>query len=384
MFSGLLERLRLETKAIKDVVELHEYSREFFYSVPNTPDSWSAVRAKDPSKRAWQVYDHCAALLRLYAVYSIFLEDLVGDYLAALPDIYESYELLPEPILKQHRTGLGQILLKLGETGPYRHLKDTEVILEFSKGMTGLRPYMLLKDAFLVDRQNYRAEALGRLFANLGVAKICSRVGRHPSMTKFVTERLGDESTFVSELDNFVGLRNEAAHSPVEDTISVGRFLTIADFVLLTCELLAEIVSQSRAKCIAQRRPSAQLGVINHVYHSGKVAILKMSPATIQVGEEIMLVSKDGKNTRVAKILSIQNDDSATVSITASDGQEIGLGLDSTCREGELVRRILHEAKPSTPKETSLPEAKDTATTSTAPCDDIDQPKSPPDMSPDQ
>lgn len=348
MFSGLLERLRLDTKAIKNVVELHDHSRELFYSAQeaSSPDPWSAIRTKDPSRLGWQVYDHCAALLRLYAVYSIFVEDLVGDYLVGLPEIYESYELLPEPILKQHRTGIGHILLKIGETGPYRHLKDSEVILEFSKGMTGARPYTLLKDAFLVDRQNYRSEVLGRLFASLGFTKMCSHVANHPLMKKFIAEILGSESTFSSELDNFVELRNEAAHSPVEDTISTGRFLTIADFVLLTCELIAEIVSESAAARIAERRPSAELGVIEHVYHSGKVAILKMSSATIRVGEEILLVSKNGKNTRRAKILSIQENDADAMSVTGANGQEVGIGLDTKCREGEIVRRVLPEVSP--------------------------------------
>jgi len=345
MFSGLIERLRLEVKAIKDVVELHEYSRGFFYSsepqtgkASNTEDMWQAVRPRDPGKSAWLVYDHCAALLRLYAVYSIFLEDLVTDYLGALPEVYETYDQLPEPILKQHRTGFGQIMLKLGDAGPYRHLRESEIILQLSQGMSGARPYRLLKDAFFVDRQNYRSETLARLFMNLGLENASSRIARHPSMKAFIAERFGNTTTFESELDGFVKLRNNAAHSPVEEVIATSQFLTMADFVLLACEILTDIASSEILTCMAERRPGIQLGIVVHVYHAGKVAIVKMKPNTITVGDDIVLVRND--RIRIAKILSIQDNDVAANSLTSLDGQEIGICLDQHCRVGELVRRV--------------------------------------------
>jgi hypothetical protein len=348
MFSGLIERLRLETKAIKDVVELHEYSRELFYSkeqppgqASNTEDVWKTVRGRDPGRPAWQVYDHCAALLRLYAVYSIFLEDLVADYLSALPELYETYDQLPEPILKQHRTGFGQIMLKLGDAGPYRHLKESEIILQLSQGVSGARPYTLLKDAFFIDRQNYRSEVLSRLLGNLGLENICSRIAKHPSMKAFVTERFGNATTFESELDGFVKLRNDAAHSPVEEVIATSRFLTTADFVLLACEILSDIVSREILTCRAARHPGIQIGIIDHVYHAGRVAVIRMMPAILTVGDDIALVHKD--RIRIAKILSIQDNDVAVSSLTSLEGQEVGVGFDQKCRVGEILRRASPE-----------------------------------------
>jgi HEPN superfamily protein len=362
MFSGVIGRLRLDTKAIKDVVELHEYSRGLFYAKEsvagqesNVEDLWQVVRGRDPGRSAWQVYDHCAALLRLYAVYSIFLEDLVADYLSTLPEIYETYDLLPEPILKQHRTGFGQIMLKLGDTGPYRHLRENDIILQLSQGMSGARPYTLLKDAFFVDRQNYRSEIVGRLFGNLGLENICSRIAKHPSMERLLAERFGNASTFESELDGFVKLRNEAAHSPVEEVIAASQFLTTADFVLLACEILTDIVSREvlvrKAKC----RPGVQLGIVEHVYHAGKVAIVKMAPATLTVGDDIALFRND--RIRIAKVLSIQDNDLAVNSITALEGQEVGVGLDQKCLEGDVIRKLSPEVTvPSTPQPSSTEE----------------------------
>ena len=263
-------------------------------------DLWQAVRGQDPGKFAWLVYDHCAALLRLYAVYSIFIEDLVADYLLYLPGLYETYGQLPEVILKQHRTGFGQILLRLGDAGPYRHLREGDIILQLSQGLGGAQPYSLLKDAFFVDRRNYRSDALARLFGSLGVENVCERIAKHPSMRAFLAEKIGNATTFESELDGFVKLRNEAAHTPVDEVIATSRFLKTADFVLLACEILTEIVSRETLLRKAERQPGATLGVVERVYHSGTVAIVGMVPEILAVGDGVALVYKD--RVRVARI----------------------------------------------------------------------------------
>jgi hypothetical protein len=353
MFSSLIEGLRLDIRAIKDVVELHEYSRELFYSKkpqtqaePVTEDPWQTIRARDPGRSAWQVYDHSAALLRLYAVYSVFLEELVKDYLTVLPELYETYDQLPEPVLKQHRTGFAQIMLRIGDAGPYRHLKESEIVLQLSKGISGERPYTLVKDAFFIDRQNYRSDALARLIGNLAVENVCARLAKHPSMKGFLSEKIGNATTFESELNNFVKLRNEAAHTPVEEIIASNQFLTMADFVLLTCEILTEILSREVLICAASRRQGTQIGIVDHTYRAGRVAILKMAPATVKVGDDIALVRAD--KVRVAKVISIQVNDVSQTSFTAVEGEEVGLGLDQKCRVGEVLRRVDLKPEPAT------------------------------------
>lgn len=353
MFSAPIDRLRVEIKAVRYVVELHEYSRELFYSAPagiegeaKSEDLWRAVRERDPGKFAWLVYDHCAALLRLYAVYSIFIEDLVSDYLVFLPGLYETYDQLPESVLRQHRAGFGQILLRLGDAGRYRHLREGDIILQLSQGLGGAQPYSLLKDAFFVDRQNYRTDALTRLFGSLGVENVCERIAKHPSMRAFLAERIGNATTFDSELDGFVKLRNEAAHSPVDEVIATSQFLTAAEFVLLTCEILTEIVSREALLRKAKRRPGPTLGVVEHVYRAGMVAIIGMVPETLTVGDDVALVYMD--RVRVARIVSIHENDVPKDTLTAVDGQKVGVGLDQKCRVGEVLRRLTIEPSAST------------------------------------
>src|SRR6267154_576404 len=345
MFSNLISRLHLDIRATKHVAELHEYARGLFYMDPpraqdvgEKVDPWQPIRDRDPGKTKWQVYDHCASVTRIYAVYSIFVDELVSEYLRILPELYETYDQLPEAILNQHRTGFGQILLKLGGTGPYRHLREIDIISQLSHGLSGGRPYALLNDAFFVDRQNYRSDVLGKLLGYLGVTNVCSNIARHPNMKAFLSERIGDAATFESELNGFVKLRNEAAHGQVGQVLGISQFQAVADFLALLCEILAEMLTRALHTRKAILGQFVELGTVIEVHHSGKVAIVKMKPIAIVAGEEIVLF-RDG-NPRFDRVVSLQVEDIGSAQVVANDGQELGVALTQKCKVGDLLGRI--------------------------------------------
>jgi hypothetical protein len=362
MFSAFSERMQADLGRVKSLVDLHDHALKLFYSsvshvrspvaAPNEAgDQWSAVRLRDPGKLSWQIYNHCAAVTRLYAIYSAFVEDLVAEYLKILPRLYETYDLLPEAVLNQHRTGVGQILLKLGDTGPYRHLKEGEIIPKLAHGLTGGHPYGLLKEAFLIDRQNYRFEVLGKLLGYLGIEAACARISSHPLMKSFLSERRGDGATCESELNDFVRLRNLAAHGQAEDVVSPDEHRLIADFISVLCSVLTELL----AKAVMLRRVElgqyVDLGVIIHVYHENKVAIVKMNSASIRVDDEVVLVRE--KRSAFAKIRTIQNEGVSVDSFVATGGEELGIELSHGCRVGEVLRRMQIDVTPS-PKQEDL------------------------------
>jgi hypothetical protein len=246
MFTSLLTRVREDVRNTKNLAMLHEYARQLFHDV-KPGDPWEGVRHNDPGKTLWQIYDHCACLTRLYAIYAIFVEELISEYLRMLPQLYENYSELPQAVSRQHRAGFGQILLKLGDVGPYSHLREMDIIPQLSHSLTGGRPYTLLSDAFFVDRHNYRADILAKLLGSVGIEDASSQIARHPRMRGFLAERIGGSATFESELNNFVKLRNEAAHSEVTEVIGSAKFQSIADLLVVLCEILAEIFSATHS-----------------------------------------------------------------------------------------------------------------------------------------
>src|SRR5262245_54767141 len=79
--------------------------------------------ATAPGDTEWRLYDHCAAVTRLYAIYEQFVTAAVGLWLSQLPDLYGPYGSLPESVRNAHRMGTGDILIHHGGDR-YAHLTE--------------------------------------------------------------------------------------------------------------------------------------------------------------------------------------------------------------------------------------------------------------------
>ena len=171
----------------------------------------AAVAAACPSRVDWQLFDHCAGVTRLYALYEKFVEDLVTAYVDQLPSFYPIYSGLPKPTQKQHRVGVGQLLHKWSESGLYGHLTKDAIAAGLADGLRGTRGYRLLSDAFLIEVENYRPTALTRLFGYLDFQDCLSYVRKHPGLRAFMAASGDTTETLDSILTTILRLRNEAA-----------------------------------------------------------------------------------------------------------------------------------------------------------------------------
>ena len=155
-----------------------------------------------------------------------------------LPAVYSSYVDLPDSLRKQHRIGLGQILLKIGDDGPYRHLKENEIIADLAQGLAGAAKFKLVPDAFFIDRQNFRLDVLAKLFTNLGIDDSVRKLKAHPGLKKFMDEH-GEDFDLSNYLAEFVSERNDVGHSQVENTVSVDQVSEVGEFIIIFCEAIA-------------------------------------------------------------------------------------------------------------------------------------------------
>ncbi len=93
MFSGLVGQFRKDIDGVKAVARWQENLRVSIHlSGPGpTPivlldnNALQTLRAHAPTKLTWQVFDHYAAITRLYALYEKAICDLVDNYLGYLP-----------------------------------------------------------------------------------------------------------------------------------------------------------------------------------------------------------------------------------------------------------------------------------------------------------
>ena len=353
MFSGLTTRLETEIGIVKRVLTLHEDIRsQLFDSQLSKPtdhgssqviSSLSALTLSVPGKRAWQIYDHCAAFSRLYGVYAQFVEDLIGDYLRLLPVLYPDYVKLPERILSQHRVGVAQILGKLSSVGPYRHLDEAAIVTNLSSNLSGKIPYTLLKEAFFVERQNYRLEVLQRLFGSVGIENAAKKFLNSEFLRSFVSTR-SESFSVDKELSDFVEYRNTAAHSQVDQIVAIDDIRNYADLIAASCRAMADVVEDE----IIQRQAAVgsydELGTAVESLQRGHIIVARLTNCTLRVGEKIAIIRAD--SAKAARITSIEINDIPCAAIIVKKGLEVGLGLSSKCKVGTTVAKVLPPSYP--------------------------------------
>jgi hypothetical protein len=357
MFSHLTSQLSGELQTAQKVLAVNEelrnlvvVQREALSALPSDPPNGTAddgaayaissLLVRTPSKLDWQIYDHCAAVTRLYAAYARFVGDLVAEFLRLLPTLYATYSDLPTSITMQHRVGIGQILLKMGEKGHYKKLEEEPVVRELAASLSGASGYTLLADAFFMDRQNLRFRVLLQLFGVLGF-KHCGRyVNKHPAIMDFIKNERADSSSPMKELDDFIEYRNEAAHRKVENVLSIDAIGATGRFLDAIGRALASMVEEGVLHRHMELGHYSQVLTVSETHYDGFVAIgIPADGVTLAIGEEVLICTK---NTCQRAILESLRLNGQTVESATADGRsEVGLRLTKRSSIRTELRRLL-------------------------------------------
>jgi len=299
----------------------------------------SAMLAETPDKLDWQIYDHCAALTRLYSAYERFVGDLVDEYVDLLPELYKTYDELPSAVTIQHRVGIAQILLKIGDRGPYKQLTEHALVGELAAGLSGASGYKLMSDAFFIDRQNLRFEVLVRLFSTLGFEKAGRYINRHQAVLTFIRSERADSSSTQKELEAFIDYRNEAAHRKVENVIAIDAIAGIGRFVVALGSAIADLVEEA----VLQRR--MELGdydiilAITEIHHDGRVVIgVPNTGVALETGADVVVFGE--RTCYRARIESLQLNGNPTQAMTGDGATEVGIRLSKKAPTGGELRTL--------------------------------------------
>ncbi len=345
MSSVLLGKLQEDFKALKRAVVIHDDIRNVLFgeqAVLTANPFLVALRSECPAKLEWQVIDHCASITRLYALYEQFIEEIIREHVDFLPDVYPKYSDLPECIRRQHRTGAGQILQKWSSTSPaYAHLAETTIAGGLVDGLRAAPQYRLLKDAFLLDPENYRSNALDKLFRLIGFENTIGFIQKHPDVVEFISDRFGDQATINGTLDQFVQYRNEAAHGSVNSILSSAELLVYVDFVSVVCKAITDMVLRRVLKLKIDVGHCERLGVVIREF-SNQISGVRCDVANWQVGEHVAALKPGipGSASSVT-IISLESDRIPASNLVTSSSQEIGVRFSEKLGLGIELFRIL-------------------------------------------
>ncbi|BDI14366.1 hypothetical protein ANSO36C_01680 [Nostoc cf. commune SO-36] len=342
MFQDLLITVKVNISTVRAIIKTNDRLRQISFGASAlVKQEWNedtelilGTLIQDiPKVIEWRVYDHCAVVTRLYAIYERFVEDLVRDWLVLLPGLFSRYSELEETIRNTYQIGVGRLLLDLRKNR-YKHLSIEEVIRGLFHGAIGEKEYELLPDAFLFHEQNLRKEALEKMLTEAGIPNSWGWVEKHRAVKYFVQEIRGNENTAEGELNELISYRNDAAHGSPDDVLASNALLELCDFVETLCQALTELVTYKvieRKKSIGQAK---EVGRITEWFKKHEAGIAKVEETTLLVGNSLFLVSEGSSCCYLATIKSIQMNDISVNEAKTTTGMEVGLKFDMDAKKG--------------------------------------------------
>lgn len=214
MFENLLEIVNVNIDSIRKIIQTNDRLRKIvakgIINIEPPKDNQDFLELVNgiPNEKEWKLYEHCAVVTRLYAIYENFVEDLISAWLQHLPQLVENYLELNDKIQNTHREGVGRILLEF-KKDRFKDLSENQVIRGLFYGTTNEnKNYELLPEAFLLHDQNLWKYILEKLFANAGIPDTWQWVIQHRTLKKFIEEIRGNQNTAEGELNQLISYRN--------------------------------------------------------------------------------------------------------------------------------------------------------------------------------
>jgi hypothetical protein len=329
MFWTTVEEAHADLRDLRNVVASNEAIRDLLFptNVAHEDAALGAalrpIRGTVPTRPVWALHDYCAAVTRLYSILEDFADSILEEYLISLPMIFPNYNELPQQTLTQHRMGVSQILAKLGDRGLFRHLTGLETLRGITDGYSGQK-YTLLREAFLTDRQNYRAEQINILFAYLGISNIWGGVEKHSSVTEYMKTR-DPNDTPKTLLKKIVDDRNLASHSGITSVLAPDETLSLITFIEAVVTAIAEIARKTCVKLQCTAGIRIEMFEVQHLF-SNLIVGVRFLKGSVKVGDSLIALDQ-GAAFKVT-VLSIHHHQEVLESADADSFGELGLGLD--------------------------------------------------------
>ena len=350
MVSRLVEECVAEISTVKSLIAVSEKLRAMLGG------HWDAaaqavvqhplvadVLTNVPQPADWKVFEHCATLTRLYAIFERCVSRVVRAWLAELPLNSEKYESLGATFQGIHRRGVARVLLDL-DKDRFSHLKVDGVLSGFMDAVNGKTPYSVLPEAFLFDNRSLKRERLDELFAQVRLKGGWAWVGNHRFVTGFIKQVRGGGNTPEAELRTFVNYRNDAAHGNVDQVLASGPLAEYADFMISVCRAIGELVLWNRTDCRRNLGLLAEVGKVTERF-SNNVVVATVADCTLRVGMEMICFGDTYCHT--ALIESIQLDGGIQREVVIERETAVGLRLNVRTQKHPrlLVERALMQVR---------------------------------------
>ena len=297
-------------------------------------------------------FDYAAFAVALYASFEKYVEGLVAAY-AQFEARRLHYVDLPTKLVNKHLSRTAEMLSRgrIGE-GRYVGLTELEVVKNLFECLNGNKPYTLNKAAVIAHDVNLRVDEIDKLFAAIGIEKVCDHVRRADTLLEWyckakeldVVPQNGVPDKLIEErIKDLVERRNQITHgggNPT-DLLGVDEMRDAVRFIRAFANSIFAIVVGSYLK--AHHAASASRIELmqrqgDGPYKNGTVVVVEKPLRKIFVGQPVY-VPVDSTGARWGRIqsLRVDNSDLRVVSPETEAPQGIGVGLDFKCPKGATL-----------------------------------------------
>jgi len=334
MFPALLTKVLQQVDTVRRSIETTDEARNLLSSAPNLAEL-ATLRGKAPSSTDWRIYDHCAALTRLYAIYENFVQEIVGDLLSILPTLFK-YADLPNSFHEEHRFGVAHVLQQVGKTAPrYRSLSTEDIVKDYYEAVSGVAAnYRILPLVMLRSEQNLRMNILELIFNRIGISGLSEWLARHRLTEDFIHGIRGNQNTIEAELTSFIQYRNEAAHGEVVNVLGREALLEYCAFIDALCQALYEAVNHWVLGWRLAIGTAVDIGEVTETY-SNNISVAIVHDVTVDIGANFFFVGE--RYAYRAMVENIQILDIDQQHVVVGENQELGLKTNVPLKLGARV-----------------------------------------------
>lgn len=332
MFPALLAKLIQQVDTVRRSIETSDAIRKLL-SRSTGDGELESIKDQSPTTTEWRIYDHCAALTRLYAIYESFVDEIVSDLLTTLPSLFK-YSDLKEGVQKEHRDGVAHILQRLGNRR-YSSLSLEEIVKDYYEAISGTASdYRIPPWTMLRSDQNLRMNILDLVFSRIGIGEMPSWLSGHRFTEIFIENVRGGQNTIEAELTSFIDYRNDAAHGKPVNVLGKESLLEYCAFIDAVCQALYERVNHWIVSRRLETGTANSIGEITEEY-SRNVSVARIHGATLEKGDDLLFMGD--RYCYRAAIENIQVDDVDVQRVAVIDDQEIGFKTSVPAKLGASV-----------------------------------------------
>jgi hypothetical protein len=297
-------------------------------------------------------FDYAAFAVALYASFERFIEGIIAEY-AQFESRRLHYVKLPMQLRKKHLSRTAEMLSRgrVGE-GRYVGLTELEVVKNLFECMNGVRPYTLNKAAVVAHDVNLRVAEIDKMFAAIGIERICERVCRADTLLDWyrkakeldVVPQDGVPAKLIEErIKDLVERRNQIAHGGGNPTDLLG-VEEMRDAIGFVQAFAQSIFAMAVGSYLEARHPTGAANRVELVqtedgpFKNGKVVVVKKPTQGLFVGQPVF-VPVDSTGARWGRIQSLRVGDSDVKVVLPGDvaPRGIGVGLDFKCPRGATL-----------------------------------------------